>query len=1489
MSEQTWGYLTVRSTLRRRLLSTALAAALSTLSLSGGAAAAARADTTPEASSPQVPLDETRASSRAQSTGKAVDVTAATTPTVSEVANADGTFTLTQSVAPVRKYTSGAWKQLDATLARRSDGTIAPAITTTDLILSGGGDGPLAMMKVQGRSLSLAVPASLGALPSPALDGSSATYSDVLKGVDLKVTADAQGGFSEVLVVKNPQAAANPALDTLAFPAETKNVALATDEAGNITAKDAADRTVFSAPAPLMWDSATTQAAGPSTMSAGRTAVSATESPAVSDTGAAAASGADRPGAGAHIAPVAASYTSGDIRLTPDAGMLSASSTVYPVYIDPIYSAAGGALTSWTWVNSAYPNVSYWKDSSATGLHVGYEGWETPYHKSRMYAKLSVDSRIFGATIINSHFYATETYAPSCTATAVELWQTGSIDSGTTWNEQPAWTSQWGTKTAAYGYSPSCPAKSLGFDVTSHMQGIADAGNLSNVTLGLRADDELDKYGWKKFDHATISMSTTYDHKPKQPVTLVTSPATSCTSSIKTTGDGDVTLYAKVSDLDGGTLSNTFNITKTSGGTQIAKPVVSAASGKNAVYVLKKSVLETAAGGTLLGVSWNVTSSDGTYPSPVSATCKFQFDASRPGAPVITDASENDCGDEASPATDSYQVGKPASFTLAPTASGGSTASYLYQLNGTTPVSLASAGGSTSISVTPTRGTNVVTVTAVSAGGNIGDTANCILTAAAAATAYGGDMTGDGVPDLTAVGAQAGLSSGLWLAHGTADGQLTTSATDLGAAGTGANSTGSPTDWNGTQAITGHFNTGAGFNDVLDYDPTTGRGVVLCGSGDGSALHPFDSNQIGVNSTAFTDGTGNKATSIASGGNLYHTLNGEPATGYPDLLMIVGGQLWDEPGSPFPGAFAGVDNALPLSGTNPTGTGDWTGWSITSSLVDGLPALFARNTSSGALYYYTPQQLQDLAFGNPVTPQQVASSGYSSASLPVLQAADLNADGTPDLRTVSASGASTARIFNTTTGTLTAQGAQTLIAPGHTWPLKDLTEGSAASAADTAAGLTLTGSGAGVTWDTDDVFSPSLALDGTATSGMTSNAALSTSSAFTLSAWVNPATVGGVIASQDGVHNSGFLLYPQSNREWAFCLATSDATRGYDCIVGGTAIIGQWNHLTATYDPTSKAMTLYMDDRPVARGSHTAVSGFTGKFTLGNSLSSDTRAAYFKGNLSDVQVWNGAALSTTQVAAMANVALPTAPYTFADVADYNRDGNPDLIATDATGNLWLYPGNGNAGWSSAAVYIGSGLSAYAFAGIGDFNADTYPDTVAMSAAGTLRLFAGDAGHDLLTPVATFPSGWSGYAFAGVADFNRDGKPDLIGRYPDGSLKMFPGTGTGATLGTSVQIGTGWGTFTFAGVADLNADHNPDVIARDTTGALWLYPGNGSNDLGARSQIGTGWNGYTFAGIGDFNGDGNPDVIARDDATGILWLYPRTATAFTTRQQIGTGW
>ena len=43
--------------------------------------------------------------------------------------------------------------------------------------------------------------------------------------------------------------------------------------------------------------------------------------------------------------------------------------------------------------------------------------------------------------------------------------------------------------------------------------------------------------------------------------------------------------------------------------------------------------------------------------------------------------------------------------------------------------------------------------------------------------------------------------------------------------------------------------------------------------------------------------------------------------------------------------------------------------------------------------------------------------------------------------------------------------------------------------------------------------------------------------------------------------------------------------------------------------------------------------------------------------------------------------------------DVNGDGNPDLLAREAaTGDLWLYPGNGAGGWAPGCGWAPDGTS-----------------------------------------------------------------------------------------------------------------------------------------------------------------------------------------------------
>ncbi|MFD7729639.1 FG-GAP repeat domain-containing protein [Kitasatospora phosalacinea] len=295
-------------------------------------------------------------------------------------------------------------------------------------------------------------------------------------------------------------------------------------------------------------------------------------------------------------------------------------------------------------------------------------------------------------------------------------------------------------------------------------------------------------------------------------------------------------------------------------------------------------------------------------------------------------------------------------------------------------------------------------------------------------TAVENDLDGDGAADLVVAGGQGSLAAGLWLVPGAANGGLAGSATDIGAAGLGASGSG-PADFNGSQVVVGHFRTGTGPNDVLVYNPATGVGRLLYGTGDGSPLNPLSGPN--VSSVAFASpATGALPTSIANAGQLYATAaQGEPNP-FPSLLDVVDGALWLQPSAPMPGGFFPPE--LVLADTAPTGTGNWSGWSITTALVDDMPALFARSETGGQLYYYSPESLLGMTLGTPAEPVLVAAEGWDAASKPLVQAADVDRDGIVDLRAVDPSGNATTYRFDGSS--LTVLGSHNLVTGVDTVP-----------------------------------------------------------------------------------------------------------------------------------------------------------------------------------------------------------------------------------------------------------------------------------------------------------------------------------------------------------------------------------------------------------------------------------------------------------------------
>lgn len=546
----------------------------------------------------------------------------------------------------MRAWRNGAWQDLNPTLHANPDGTISPAVTTGGLVLSGGGSGPLAVMTADARRLALTWPTTL---PAPTLSGATATYPSVLPGVDLIVTASAQGGFSDVLVVHNASAAANPALASLKLGLAASGLTVTADSNGNLSAAAGPSApAMFTAPAPLMWDSAAPPAATATTTSSGGTTVA-------DGSGQPAYSSATAPGAAAHTTDVPVTVSGTAITLTPPASALTGATTVYPVYIDPTWYKVTSDISAWTQVDSAWPTQSYWKESD--NLQIGlcdFAGCTTTF-KARSFIRMPLSSLPTDAQVNAAYLYMTNHWAPSCTATAAQLWTTGGISSATTWNNQPSWQSEVQQKYFAYGYSSSCAwqPEDVTWDVSSVMQNDV-ANGASSQTFGIRAASESDDSQWKQFRHGTFNTQLTihYNDPPGKPTARSTNPGGACQYSASdgpVIGNDDVTLSASVGDPDTDALTTRFVVLNSDGSTaydsaaQTPSQSVATGSGKSATapLTLKRATVQGwHSDGTTKEYTyhWYAISTDvNGLSSPKPADdCYFTYNPLGPSAPGVS-------------------------------------------------------------------------------------------------------------------------------------------------------------------------------------------------------------------------------------------------------------------------------------------------------------------------------------------------------------------------------------------------------------------------------------------------------------------------------------------------------------------------------------------------------------------------------------------------------------------------------------------------------------------------------------------------------------------------------------------------------------------------------------------------------------------------------------------------------------------------------------
>ncbi|GAA1550286.1 hypothetical protein GCM10009789_00100 [Kribbella sancticallisti] len=234
---------------------------------------------TAEQAVPDLPLerpDEASAVITAKTTGKPVLIAGRTTETTEYRALPSGKIEATVAAGPVRmRGQSGDWVDVDVTLVRQPDGSVAPKAHPLGLKLSGAaGKGDHRLVAMGKESLGWS-----GPLPTPELNGTTATYREVKPGVDLVVEVT-RTGYQQHLLVKNRAAAAQ--VKQIRMPGTGKT-----------------------SQGLMMWDSTVDKASGEHTRRASIGVTAAKDA----------------------------------LLLTPDAAFLSDPKTVYPVTIDPSQSS----------------------------------------------------------------------------------------------------------------------------------------------------------------------------------------------------------------------------------------------------------------------------------------------------------------------------------------------------------------------------------------------------------------------------------------------------------------------------------------------------------------------------------------------------------------------------------------------------------------------------------------------------------------------------------------------------------------------------------------------------------------------------------------------------------------------------------------------------------------------------------------------------------------------------------------------------------------------------------------------------------------------------------------------------------------------------------------------------------------------------------------------------------------------------------------------
>jgi uncharacterized protein YkwD len=197
------------------------------------------------------------------------------------------------------------------------------------------------------------------------------------------------------------------------------------------------------------------------------------------------------------------------------------------------------------------------------------------------------------------------------------------------------------------------------------------------------------------------------------------------------------------------------------------------------------------------------------------------------------------------------------------------------------------------------------------------------------------------------------------------------------------------------------------------------------------------------------------------------------------------------------------------------------------------------------------------------------------------------------------------------------------------------------------------------------------------------------------------------------------------------------------------------------------------------------------------------------------------------------------------VTDWDRNGTYDILAQWNDGRLTLHPGFAGGGFGTAVTLGQSGWAGMTLAVGGWCANNRFPQLVALDASANLWLYP-NVGLADMSSRTLMASGVSATRLS-MVDYDADGFQDLLARKSDGAVQLYRGAGTPAPRAEArATVATGWTDVTgIRPLRDVTGLNSTGVALRRANDVVQYWDLTGGT-LAAPSNISGTWAGQRLA-------------------------------------------